>query len=164
MGAQDLNADRLFFVVQDHLDFADGFSFSQAAVIVLEFFRPNLIVDAGFPGTFFIHADAAQGRIGVGAPGQESVVNLARKTKDGIADHDAALIPGSMGKLKTAVDIAGGINVLDVGSETVVDEYSLAIELYANILQPEIVGVGSPSQGDQDRFRLQASDAALARF
>ena len=62
--------------------------------------------------------------------------------KDGIAYHNAAFVTGRMRKLKTAVNVAGSINVFEIGSQTTIDIYPPRIEFYADIFQSETICIG----------------------
>jgi len=69
-----------------------------------------------------------------------------------------------MGKLKAAIDIPGGINVVEVGSQTIINLYAPRRVFYPYFFKPEIIDVGASSQSHQNGFGFQADGAAFPGF
>ena len=131
MRPQYLYTYGLLFSVQNHLDLADSLALRQASVVTFELLGPYRILDSGSFCRFFIHTNAGELRIRIGAPRQKSVIYFSGEMKNSIGENNASLITGSVGELILAGDISCRINVLLFCPQAVVHLDAFPSKIYA---------------------------------
>ena len=96
------------------------------------------------------HPGPAQGWIDVQRVGGDPVADPAWIIVEQVGRHDLEIVVGGVREGALAVAVPHRPDVLDVGTQGVVDlDVATAVGAHAGVLQAEVVGIGHPAHRDQ---------------
>ena len=101
----------------------------------------DLQLAPGFLGLGLGQPDASDLRFAIGAAGIAALVEAMHLHAGDRLDHDHALMLGLVRQHRRAGDVADGPDARDIGAAMIVDNDGAALDLHADLLEPEILGV-----------------------
>lgn len=156
VGAHDVDAQNAVgLLVRDHLDHTLGIGVGASTGVGGEGEGTNVVSNARLLDLLL--RLAAPGDLGVGVDdGGDDVVVDVTVTTVHVLDSGDTLLLGLVGQHGTVGDITDAANVGDRGAELRVDGDATAlIDLDANVLETETLGVGLATNGDKDDISIQ---------
>src|SRR5208282_4675477 len=159
-GAEDRGAKDAAIATGDDLDQALSLALGLSPVVLGK--TPTQHARGPLDGARrgFGQSDLGEFGIGIGDPGQCPVIDLGRDAEQRVADHDAGMIEGDVGKLRPAGDVADGKGPAVCRAQLCIDGNTLCGRSNSGRREIERLDRRAPSRGDQ---QMRARDLLAAR-